>query len=273
MRKRKEVELFSIAFLDVLFGALGAIIFLFIIVPKGGKAPDKEEYIVASIDEKSKQLFGNYREYPHEIKLGDTLRILVSKYGSFPRSIPCPPAQPCPDLPQPVNNEITSAATSSSESTTKGKEFRPSVPAKFSIEMHWEEEGNNVDLFVCKGNLCVFGAKRSIPSIGTWDSGVQINTFKDFWKLKNLRTNMEAVRQVQELVPGVYKVYGQFKSSDINGKQVEISTIVYSELSGSPQVEIQEFVLQLNPGTSENLRKLLMTIDLKSDGSFSIIKN
>jgi hypothetical protein len=273
MKNRKEIELFSIAFLDVLFGALGAIIFLFIIVPKGGKSPDPEEYIVASIDAKSQKVFGGYDDYSKEIQLGDTLRILVASYGNFPIRVPCPPQTPCPEVQ--IQPEVTTVVNQNSNATSsaKGKEFRPSVPAKFSIEMHWEEESDNVDLFVCKGNLCVFGAKRNLPSIGTWDSGVQINTFKDFWRIKNLRTNMEAVRQVQELVPGVYKVYGQFKSTDSNKKTIDVSSIVYSEKSGEPQVEFLEFGLSLNPGTSESARKLLMTIQLDSDGSFSIIKN
>ncbi len=42
MRKRRPIELFSLSFLDLISGALGAVIILFVAIPKGQKTPTLE---------------------------------------------------------------------------------------------------------------------------------------------------------------------------------------------------------------------------------------
>jgi hypothetical protein len=88
MRKRRQIEVFSISFLDLLSGALGAVIILYVAIPKNQPKADKPDVVssmvqaeLASAKEKNQ-------------KLEDELKALKDKMATTP--VPADPVDPVP---------------------------------------------------------------------------------------------------------------------------------------------------------------------------------
>ena len=196
--------------------------------------------------------------------------VLATGEAVFPTKSDCPPPVPCPECPlcpecPEVKKEIQKEKFTERPSETKPNlVYRPSVPSIFSIEIHWKDVKNNVDLYVCKNNNCVFGNKRKVNSIGAWSSGKEVNTLGQFFKKTNFRTTMEAVRQVDELIPGTYSIQAVFKQSDVGESNIEVTCLVYSKRQNDPQVETTTKFLSLNPGQKIQIA----TVDVLPDGNF-----
>jgi len=136
----------------------------------------------------------------------------------------------------------------------------PSVPCEASIEITWPSKDDNVDLYVCKGNNCVYGARKRDRNIGEWDSGKSRNRLFS----NDLRTNQEAVRQFDRIIPGEYKVYAQFKESKKNTASLVLKGLIYT--NGKNNEERGEaFTRQLKLGAD---RTLLGTVILRADGTY-----
>src|SRR5690625_8002875 len=74
MSKRKDIEVFNISFLDLLSGALGAVIFLFIVVPKGGEErPALQPQLSVSYDKVQGRFFGQFPDSLMGKFIGDSL--------------------------------------------------------------------------------------------------------------------------------------------------------------------------------------------------------
>lgn len=98
---RREVQLFNLSTLDVLSGALGAVIFLFIIVPKGGASASRTSVQAAlSYDVRHKELWGLTADSLQNKKIGDTLLIVIKDMGEMPQAVPCPACPDCPEYQQ-----------------------------------------------------------------------------------------------------------------------------------------------------------------------------
>ena len=300
---RREVQSFNLSFLDLLSGALGAVIFLFVIVPKGGGASASVNTVQAALrfDTLHRQVWGNIVDSLAKKKVGDTLLVIISDYGVLeqmkecPDCPTCPPNRPCPTCPPPCPSDekptvspIAVAKTtpsvpmpmptttpkppttmpsggSSSSITYRG--VKPSISCKAAFEISWGSEMDNVDLFVYKGNQFVSGAssKRRNSQIGDWDSG------RSKTKLfgNDFRTNQEAVRQFNKIIAGEYKIYAQFKEANPQQpkQSMSIAGLVYTRNEQGKE-EGKEF-----SGTipfSKGDKKLLATVVLKEDGSISI---
>lgn len=124
---RRDVQLFNISTLDVLSGALGAVIFLFIIVPKGGASASRTTAQAAlSYDLRHKQLWGDAADSLQTKKIGDTLLIVIKDLAEMPQAVPCPACPDCPNngnvaarTPKPRdNNSSVATATPSTPSAT-----------------------------------------------------------------------------------------------------------------------------------------------------------
>jgi hypothetical protein len=61
--------------------------------------------------------------------------------------------------------------------------------------------------------------------IGEWDSGKSRNRLFG----NDLRTNQEAVRQFDEIIPGEYEVYAEFKDSADEEEAIVISGLIYTK--------------------------------------------
>jgi hypothetical protein len=284
MARNREPQIFNISFLDVICGALGAVIFLFIAVPKGGSSPAKRQQVTMSYDTLHQQLFATISDSLKYKRPGDTLLVVLADYKELPGLADCPT---CPDCPETVGLStdksytpaINTSAATKTDSLKKATELPqpedpkrskylgdpPGVPCKVSFELNWADIGDNVDLFVCKGTKCVSGGAREIRDIGQWDSGKAKTKFFG----SDLRTTQEAVRQFDKIIPGEYKLYARLKESAKNNASVHVRGLVYSRNeSGEEKGEPFSATLQLNAE-----RVLLGTVTMPENGDFRLIKN
>lgn len=288
MARNREPQIFNISFLDVICGALGAVIFLFIAVPKGGSSPSKKSQIAMSYDTLHQQFFATINDSLKQKRPGDTLLVVLADYKELPGAKDCPSCPECPELveteirrstmPAPAsvkspNSTTDSLKTNASSPTLPPENLKsskyigdpPSVPCKVSFEIQWADLGDNIDLFVCKGNKCVSGGTREIRDIGQWDSGKAKTKFFG----SDLRTTQEAVRQFDKIIPGEYKIYARFKESTKNNTSATIRGLIYSKsVSGDEKGQPFSATVQLNAE-----RLLLGTVTMPENGAFTWSKN
>lgn len=258
--KNREIEFFNLSFLDLLSGALAAIIFLFIIVPKGNVTVI-ETPLAVSFDTIQSKFFGDIPESLAELREGDTLLAIITGYYDSPVEVSSPKPLPTPSpkptarkAPMPPKSKTTEAEPEEprpepATPRVKPSELvgsRPNVPCVVSFEAKWDHKEDNVDLFVCKDGECVFGAPRarSNSSIGYWDSG------KSRTKLfgSDLRTNQEAVRQFDDIIPGVYEIFLQYKNSDNPKSPLPVQVQVYTKNpDGAERGNVHHLTLTLDP--------------------------
>ncbi len=284
--KRREAEIFNLSFLDVLTGALGAVLFLFIVVPKGdGKAPAVQPELQLVFDTVNHKFYGDIPDSLLYSDIGDSLLAIVFNFDKVPTLKDCPPQKPCPDVKKYVTRISTlekqlqaqtgqtpgtvsrdaSPTTTTSAPSSAYKGDLPSVPCKFSVEMKWNDMADNVDLFVCKDGNCVYGGRKRFPSIGFWDSGKSRTSIFG----GDLRTTQEAVRQFDEIIPGEYKIYAQYKESDSPKEKVTVYGLVYSRNDDNvEQGETFSFNLPLD---GQN-RMHIGDVSLSADGKFTFRK-
>ena len=299
---RRKSELFSLSFLDLLTSALGAIIFLFIITPKGGESAAAVRQAVVYFDTTQMKIFGDLDDSLLYKEIGDTLFTVLVDYKKMPEEQKAPkptfasierPREPKPTpsapTPEPKKVEKPSAPkveapkkeepkptpakpapniekpkTGDKEKVPDFKGDAPSVPCKVSMEINWRSAQDNVDLIVCKGSDCVNGGRKRDKSIGQWDSGKSRNRLFG----NDLRTNQEAVRQFDNIIPGEYKLYARFKESDRGKKSVLVSGLIYTkDVTGQQRGESFSKTLKIG-----NQKVLLGTLKLQRDGKYQFIK-
>ncbi|AEE52446.1 hypothetical protein [Haliscomenobacter hydrossis] len=88
-KKKQDINAFNmISMVDLLSGALGAVILLFLLVPKGQQINNVNDAFSAWVDPEGKQV---WFEYPDSLKasvnpaIGDTLNVIVGGYKVFPK--------------------------------------------------------------------------------------------------------------------------------------------------------------------------------------------
>lgn len=285
--------MFNLSFLDILSGALGAVLFLFIVVPKGGESPKSYVQLNLTMDTLSGKFFGEIPDTLQEKSAGDSLLVLITDFQRMPEMKDCPPQKKCPDCPKcpKVNKLIVNKPSTKKEPTqlaalkpleepklkakesptpattaSKYKGDLPSVPCKLSVEVKWVDIKNNVDLFVCKDGNCVYGARRRNSAIGFWDSGKSKTSIFG----GDLRTTQEAVRQFDTIIEGEYNIYAQFKATENDINSLLIDALVYTK-SEDGQDKGETFSVELP--FNKNERTLLGKMVVQSDGSFTLSKN
>ena len=285
--KRREIEMFNLSFLDILSGALGAVLFLFIVVPKGGESPSRDIQMTVTLDTSFQKFYGELPDSLLHYQPGDSLLIVVQDYGLMPQTKDCPPPKRCPDCPKcpeikpthvamktpsATTNRETPRPTSpiaqaqstpkSSPRSTAYKGDLPSVPCKFSVEVKWDDIADNVDLYVCKAGSCVFGGKRRKADIGFWDSGKSKTSIFG----GDLRTTQEAVRQFDNIIAGEYDIYLQFKNTENETSSIPVSGLVYTK-NDDGQEQGQTFEVNLPLDKTNRLHVGTMTVD--EEGKFN----
>ena len=251
--KNRSVEFFNLSFLDLLTGALAAIIFLFIIVPKGN-ITIADTPLPVTYDTLQNQFHGFMPDTMLDMQVGDTLLAVISELKAVPKSTskPAPlPAQASPRRTTPKKSDDSKSTKEEAKETSKVtvtpstlKGSKPDVPCKVSFEIKWYDKKDNVDLFVCKDNACVFGRKRFLNFIGYWDSGKARSSLFG----GDLRTNQEAVRQFDEIIPGVYEIFAQYKESEEPKSDLQIRLQVYTKNNDDLERGHEHyFALDLNP--------------------------
>lgn len=300
---RRSIEMFNLSFLDLFSGALGAVIFLFIITPRGeGTSAASQPQIALSIDKMTNQVFGSLHDSLVDATVGDSFLVLITNFDEMPnekdcpeclevKDCPevkkCPECLPCPkaiaeisrknnnikseiSLPKPSSKIVQPTSQPITNRTSAYKGDPPTVPCKVSFEISWADWKDNVDIYVCRGKSCVSGTKKRTrinKAIGTWDSGVSRNSGP--FVSTDYRTNMEAVRQINEIIPGEYKIYAHFKESEKGSKSVQIKGLIYTKGKNGKEKGkrfVKTLIVNKKDGTE------LGTVRLKKDGFFTFIK-
>src|SRR5690606_38211541 len=135
MKRRKELEIFNLSFLDVLSGALGAVIFLFIVVPKGdGEAPAAEPQLSVMFDTVQGQFFGEIPDSLMGKEIGDSLLAVVFEYKRLPSIKDCPPQRKCPECPPcpPQRKPEKLSASKKEEAVAKKEPVSTPKPSRYS---------------------------------------------------------------------------------------------------------------------------------------------
>lgn len=287
---RRKTQLFNLSFLDLLTSALGAVIFLFVITPKGGQSAAPAQQAAVYFDTSQMKLYGDLHDSLLQKRAGDTLFAVLVGHKNLPKASKAlnkPIAQQKPERKVPAKSEVSTPERKVPKKEEPKKEptkvpeprveqpkappvptYRgdaPSVPCKVSIEMNWSNKTDNVDLFVCKGNLCVYGGRKKDRQIGQWDSGKARNRLFG----NDLRTNQEAIRQFDQIIPGEYKIYAQFKESAKNTTSILVKGLIYTK-NEQGQERGESFSKVLTLGQD---RILIGTIILKEDGFYNFKKS
>ncbi len=319
---RRANSPFNLSLLDLLTAALGAIIFLFIITPKGGQGAAVAQQASIYFDTATMQIHGRLPDSLVGKTSGDTLFAMLVDYRAIngpdvggleaelaaqrrraaeaeaaqeaalaaskraqsasekadaarrlaeakaakaradarvaatqakPTSKPVAPAPTKPTPAPPAAKPVPK------QPTYRGDP--PSVPARLSFELNWADKNDNVDLFVCQGNNCVFGNRKRDSKIGDWDSGKSRNRLFG----NDLRTNQEAVRQFDSILPGTYTIYAMFKESSSKKTSVAVNGLIYTkDAKGKPRGETYKRTLKL-----AETRTRLITVVVKADGTFT----
>jgi len=274
--KNRNVEFFNLSFLDLLSGALAAVIFLFIIVPKG-EPVELGTPLMASYDTLEMRFSGYLPDSLSNRQTGDTIFAVIGELTARPVAIDDPAPRPKAPRPErrvaapkpatpttePKDDTPEKEETPTRKPTVTPSKFagsKPDVPCVLSIEMKWANKKDNVDLFVCKDNDCVFGGRRSRDFIGFWDSGKSRTSIFG----GDVRTNQEAVRQFDEIIPGTYDIYGQYKDSPDPKTDMPIRLQVYTRGDdGTEYGNEHYFKLNLNPTD----RTRIARVTIGDDGS------
>jgi len=281
------------------------VIFLFIITPKGGEAPAKVRQAMVYFDTTQMKIHGELPDSLLGKSEGDTLYTVLMAYKDLPKKkkepegkfvynerrvipekkkptvekpkVEAPPVvvnkPPTPTKveekpkpkPVPVEKEPTKVKEKTPPKPPTYRGDAPSVPCAVSFEINWPSKDDNIDLFVCKGRDCVYGGNKREKLIGSWDSGKSRNRIFG----NDLRTNQEAVRQFDKIIPGEYKVYAQLKNSKRESKSVMVKGLVYTKNEKNEQ-QGESFIKKIP--ASQN-RTQIATITIKADGSYKIKKH
>lgn len=281
---RRRTSIFNLSFLDLLTSALGAIIFLFVITPKGGEPAASVEQAFVYFDTTAMKIHGSLDDSLANKDIGDTLFVVMVDYKDYPKgeapkkprfvyNEPRPKSAPKPAPQQPEKPpKPTESKPPKPEENSKPVEKppvaavpsykgdAPSVPANVSFEINWGSKDDNVDLRVCKGSSCVYGGRKKDRSIGNWDSGKSRNRLFG----NDLRTTQEAVRQFDGIIPGEYRIMAHFKDSKADNEKVRINGLVYTK-NDNNQEQGESFTRVLSRGDEP---VLIGTVTLFEDGSY-----
>ena len=277
--KRAAVSFISLSFVDILFAALGAIIFLFIIVPKGGESADPQKVVPLSLDYNQSMVFGDFGETHPDLDIGDTIKALAVTKKAFPVVKDCPPKKDCPECPPPIECppcdcpevEEDEKETDPNNDFVQGLNF--GFPVKFGVIAEWESIKDNVDLYLCKGGTCVYGRPRrqTDDQIGVWTNATKKEGFfkRIFGGERGNPSSSEIVFQEEKIISGQYDVLGKFKNTQTEGKMnVAVDFSIFSEKkSGGKSGKVITKTLTLGGGEER-----VASITLNSDGTFSVRK-
>ncbi|MEM6726138.1 MAG: hypothetical protein AAF598_18995 [Bacteroidota bacterium] len=301
---RRQTNMFNLSFLDLLTSALGAIIFLFVITPKGGEPAAKVQQAALYFDTTQMKIHGALADSLAGKTIGDTLFAILVDYKDYPKAIaekpalfafrnpepkpiekpkpnpavaekpaevapkPKPLAKPKPaEKPEEVEKPAEKPAAKPMPPKPEPPKYvgdAPSVPANVSFEIKWTNKDDNIDLRICKEGDCVFGGRKKDRDIGTWDSGKSRNRLFG----NDLRTTQEAVRQFDGVIPGTYEMYVHFKDTDTEKNSVRISGLIYTKNENGD--ERGEAFARIIERSEEPI--LVGLVELAADGSYKFIK-
>jgi len=277
---RRKMQFFNLSFLDLMTGALGAVIFLFVITPKGGESAAQVRQAAVYIDTVQMKVYGDLHDSLKNKAAGDTLfavllghKLLPEEKKKYEQKIARAkketprPKDPVREKKNEPKEDKEKPRPETPRSEPKPPVYRgdaPSVPCNVSIEISWGSKEDNIDLFVCRGNTCVYGGNKRDRMIGQWDSGKSRNRLFG----NDLRTNQEAVRQFDEVIAGEYEIYALFKESADKKTSITVNGLIYTK-GESGHERGEAFIRQL-PLSEE--RTHIGTLTIQESGEYRFYK-
>jgi hypothetical protein len=134
---RRKMQFFNLSFLDLMTGALGAIIFLFIITPKGGESAAPVRQAAIYVDTVQMKLYGDLPDSLLKKEAGDTLfavllghKLLPKEKEKFPRILPVPRQKEVPKKEEPVKKEQRNRKRKPSLGRSPGPKLPNPIPSR-----------------------------------------------------------------------------------------------------------------------------------------------
>ncbi len=129
------------------------------------------------------------------------------------------------------------------------------------FNLSWDDETDNVNLYVQKGNAWLYGGRKNEPSIGSW-SDLRSGPLS-----KRTKSEIATIRR-----PGVYKIYGHFVSSRQKRNAVKVRLQVSSS-AGSKFSQAFEFNLPAGQRSPKSGGVApLKEIEVLPDGTIRILR-
>lgn len=237
---RRKLQLFdSLSFLDIVFSALGAVLFLFIVVDKGGTteinlAEEEMVKIYMDLDTTSYRFHGNL---PDSIKNKlDTLRagtpvmlvlngkrplpgLPIPKCPDPPPTPPCRcpgPGKPCPppcpeEKPCPVAcNDAACQKTIVNNNNYSGDPIEIPYSIGFAIVDNTNFT-NDIDIKVCRDGACAPNGRNNSNAGMRWVDMREKG--QGLFGSKKARTGGEMILVEERIIPGDYTISAKFDLS------------------------------------------------------------
>lgn len=303
---RRSNSLFNLSFLDLLTSALGAIIFLFIITPKGGESAAKVQQALVYFDSTQMKIHGELPDSLLQKSSGDTLLMVLLEYKDLPKASKTPKKifafneskkEKKPEkIEKPINQPpVKKEEVKTSKEKPKAEEKKPTAPTSPPVETPTKEPKpkplpsapifkGDAPSVPCKvsfevswaditDNIDLFVCRGSSCVYGGRKKDRNIGQW-DSGKARNrlfgndLRTTQEAIRQYDKIIPGEYKLYAQLKESKQKKTSVTISGLIFTKgKSGLQRGESFSKTLKVSKE-----RTYIGTVILQADGNYQFKK-
>lgn len=236
---RRKLQLFdSLSFLDIVFSALGAVLFLFIVVDKGGTteinlAEEEMVKIYMDLDTTSYRFHGNL---PDSIKNKlDTLRagtpVMLVLNGKRPLpGLKCPDPQPCPEricpekgkpcpTPQPcpvAKNCPVACDDAACQKTIVNNNNYSGDPIEIPYSIGFAivdntNFTNDIDIKVCRDGACAPNGRNNSNAGMRWVDLREKG--QGLFGSKKARTGGEMILVEESIIPGDYTISAKFDLS------------------------------------------------------------
>lgn len=302
---RRSNSLFNLSFLDLLTSALGAIIFLFIITPKGGDSAAKVQQAMVYFDSTQMKIHGTLPDSLLYKDSGDTLLMVLLEYKDLPREPKAPKKvfafneskekKPPKEVEKPVNlpptkkeenkpdkdKPIEAEKKPKPEAPVAPKPTPAPTPKPIPSAPIFKGDAPSVPCKVSfevawtdiTDNVDLFVCRGSSCVYGGRKKDRNIGQW-DSGKARNrlfgndLRTTQEAIRQYDKIIPGEYKLYAQLKESKQKKSSITISGLIFTK--GKSNVQRGETFSKTLKVSKE--RTYIGTVILQADGNYQFKK-
>lgn len=248
---RRAQQFFKLSFLDILSGALGAILFLFIIVDKAGGEKEipstggtQLTEIYQSLDTVTMRLHGIIPDTLKKLYPGRSLLVVISDILPAPDQPKCPPQEPCkgrgggpvcldperhkkPDCPDPghhkqvvcvdpsVHDKLLCDDPGCSKTTIQYQGDPLALAYHLGFSLTSANPADEIDLQVCKDGVCVSGAKKQ-------GAGMRWLNLKEGGFFAKPRTWNEIILAEGSLQPGTYTCYARVDCKSAATSNIEL---------------------------------------------------
>lgn len=238
MSRRKQDLFDNLSFLDIVFGALGAVLFLFIVVDKGSATEASipaDEMIKVYMDMDTTGGYRFHGRLPDSIQsqlatlpTGTPIKLVINGRRALPGQVcppcpvvrcpdgakPCPPEKKCPECPKCPEQKTETGILCGDPACPKvvsnsysGDPLEIPYSIGFAIVDNTSYT-NDIDIKVCRAGTCVPEGRSNTGGGMRWVDLREKGSF--FQGGKKARTGGEMVLVEDAIAPGEYTVSAKF---------------------------------------------------------------